>query len=163
VGYDVLYSARLAVRQANADPGRSYRVALVALDDSGDTGLAGRVAASLVVDPAVVAVVGHWQAETTAAARPVYEEAGLALLAMAGEPEQWLAPGALPDDFTAAYQAVTPFDETAGPLAWPAYEAFQMVLSALALAEESGDPGARSDVATALQQLTGGPEAIKED
>ncbi|MCP5097251.1 MAG: ABC transporter substrate-binding protein, partial [Chloroflexi bacterium] len=37
VGYDVIYSARLAVREINAAGGiGGHRVALVALDDSGD-------------------------------------------------------------------------------------------------------------------------------
>ena len=41
VGYDVIYSARLAVREINEAGGiGGYRVALVALDDSGDPQLA---------------------------------------------------------------------------------------------------------------------------
>ena len=41
IGYDAIYSARLAVREINAAGGiGGHRVALVALDDSSDTGLA---------------------------------------------------------------------------------------------------------------------------
>ncbi|MCA9936880.1 MAG: ABC transporter substrate-binding protein, partial [Anaerolineales bacterium] len=37
IGYDVIYSARLAVREINAAGGvGGYRLSLVALDDSGD-------------------------------------------------------------------------------------------------------------------------------
>ncbi|MCA9973855.1 MAG: ABC transporter substrate-binding protein, partial [Anaerolineales bacterium] len=65
IGYDVIYSARLAVREVNAAGGiDGVRVALVALDDSGDPRLARETAAALVVDPAVVAVIGHWSPET---------------------------------------------------------------------------------------------------
>ncbi|MEW5989660.1 MAG: ABC transporter substrate-binding protein, partial [Chloroflexota bacterium] len=78
VGYDVIYSARLAIRESNLAGGIGpYRVALVALDDGGDAELAQATAASLVIDPAVVAVIGHWRPETTTAAAPVYQVAGL--------------------------------------------------------------------------------------
>ena len=41
IGYDVIYSARLAVREINAAGGiDGHRVALVALDDGGDPQLA---------------------------------------------------------------------------------------------------------------------------
>ncbi|MCZ7669454.1 MAG: ABC transporter substrate-binding protein [Chloroflexi bacterium] len=60
LGYDAIYAARLAVRQVNEAGGiGGYRLALVALDDSGDTGLAQGAAKALVADPGVVAVVGH--------------------------------------------------------------------------------------------------------
>ena len=69
IGYDALYSARLAVRELNAAGGiDGTRVALVALDDSGNPEFAAATADSLIVDPNVVAVVGHWLPETTAAA-----------------------------------------------------------------------------------------------
>jgi branched-chain amino acid transport system substrate-binding protein len=154
VGYDVLYSARLAVRQANAVANGDYRVALVALDDGGDAEMAESVARSLVIDPAVVAVIGHWQAESTAAAQPIYAEAGLPLLAMNGH-DPGANPAPTPADFHAAYETITPFDETPGPLAWPAYESFQLALAALTLAEKSGSAARRADVARALEQLTG--------
>ena len=76
VGYDAIYSARLAVREINEQGGIGGNyVALVALDDSGDPQLAQETAHSLVLDPAVVAVIGHGLPETSAAAQPIYEEA----------------------------------------------------------------------------------------
>ena len=121
VGYDVIYSARLAVREINEAGGiGGYRVALVALDDGGDPELAQDVARSLVVDPAVVAVVGHWRPETTAVAAPIYAEAGLFFIP-GGESYD---PMLLSTDFVARYEAVTPFEETPGMLAVSAYAAF---------------------------------------
>jgi hypothetical protein len=39
------------------------------------------------------------------------------------------------DEFRQAYEVVTPFDETPGEYAGPAYAAFETVLAALATAE----------------------------
>jgi hypothetical protein len=134
VGYDVIYSGRLAVRQINQAGGvGNYRVALVALDDSGDTELAAEVAASLAIDPDVVAVIGHWRPETTTAANPIYAQADLPYISTTGL--ETVNPAALTADFRLAYEAVTPFDETPGEYAGPAYHAFQTVLAALTAAE----------------------------
>ena len=123
VGYDVLYSARLAVREVNAAGGiGGTRIALVALDDSGSPEFAEATAESLVVDPAVVAVVGHWLPDTTNAAQPIYTGGDLVFLAGG---EEMVDPQELSPEFIAAYTAVTPFDETPGPYAGPAYEAYQ--------------------------------------
>ena len=87
IGYDVIYSARLAVREINAAGGiDGYRVSLVALDDSGDVELAKETAVSLILDPSVVAVVGHWVPDTTDAVQPIYAEAGLPFIAGGSEP-----------------------------------------------------------------------------
>ncbi|HEX6385868.1 MAG TPA: ABC transporter substrate-binding protein [Anaerolineae bacterium] len=154
VGYDVIYSARLAVRQVNQAGGiGGYRVALVALDDGGNPELALETAASLAIDPAVVAVVGHWRPETTTAAAPVYAEAGLPFIATGIAPFTVADPAMLPTTFRQAYEAVTPFDETAGPYAAPAYDAFQLLLQALEEAKESGRPINRDTVAMALSGL----------
>ncbi len=140
IGYDVIYSARLAVREINAAGGiDGYRVALEALDDGGDPGIAAEVAASLVIDPAVVVVVGHWLPETDAAAAPVYQQAGLAFVATGGPPFVTADPDQLPVRFREAYQQVTPFDEQAGPYAGPAYDAFQLLW--LAFVEAAGHDG----------------------
>lgn len=129
VGYDAIYSARLAVREINAAGGiGGYRVALVALDDGADPELARETAASLAIDPDVVAVVGHWQPQTTAVAAPIYAAAGLAFLPAGATAD----PAQLDPDFVAAYAAVTPFDEMPGPYAGPAYVAFQQLWDALA-------------------------------
>ena len=68
IGYDIIYSARLAVREVNAAGGiNGVRVALVAYDDSTYPEEAERVAQALVVDEGIVAVVGHWTEATNAA------------------------------------------------------------------------------------------------
>lgn len=154
LGYDVIYSARLAVREMNQAGGvAGYRVGLVSLDDSGDPELAAETAASLALDPAVVAVVGHWLPPTTAAATPVYAAAGLPFIAAGQKPFVAVAPDALPADFRAAYEAVTPFDETAGPYAAPAYDAFMLLRRALEEAKETAGTIDRQSVAKALSGL----------
>lgn len=138
IGYDVIYSARLAVREINTAGGiGGYRVALVALDDSGDSELAQQVAAALALDPAVMVVIGHWTAETTAVVAPIYAQAGLPFIPAGAPPIGAFPPAQLPTDFHAAYEAVTPFDETAGPYAGAAYDAFQLIWQAMAAVVES--------------------------
>ncbi len=89
VGYDVIYAVRLALREANAADGvGGYGVELTAYDDSADPDLAVETARQLAVDSALVAVSGHFRTETTAAALPVYAQAGLPLVA----PVMWAAP-----------------------------------------------------------------------
>jgi ABC-type branched-subunit amino acid transport system substrate-binding protein len=81
VGYDAIYAARLALREANAAGGvGGYSVELVAYDDRGDVQGARTAARDLSQDPAVVAVIGHFRDPTTAAARALYDQAGLPLL-----------------------------------------------------------------------------------
>lgn len=154
IGYDALYSARLAVREINAAGGvGGHRVALVALDDRGDVQLARDAAASLVVDPGVVAVVGHYLPETTGAVLPIYEDGGLPLVTMGDVPFAAVDPDQLPAAFRDAYAAVTPFDETAGPYAGPTYDALGLLAAALAMAEESSRTITRASVQAALGGL----------
>lgn len=154
VGYDAIYAARLAVRQANAAGGiGGHRLALVALDDRGDAELAAGAAAALAVDPDVVAVIGHYRPETTAAAADLYTEHGLPLLVAGAPPLAAFDPAGLPDDFRAAYEAVTPFDETPGPYAGPTHDAFGLLWAALARAEESRGEITRATVQEALDGL----------
>ena len=154
IGYDVIYSARLAVREVNEAGGiGGYRVALMALDDGGSPELARQVAQSLVIDPAVVAVVGHWDEVTTDTAVPLYTAARLPLIPTGMPPFGEYDPALLPADFTAAYEAVTPFEETAGPYAAPAYDAFQLLWQALGLAANEGAIE-RTAVTAALDGLT---------
>jgi ABC-type branched-subunit amino acid transport system substrate-binding protein len=154
IGYDAIYSARLAVREINAAGGvGGYRVALVALDDRGDPELAAQAAASLALDPAVVAVVGHYLPETTAAALPVYERKGLPLIVTGAPPFAQSDPERLPAELLEAYAGVTPFDETAGPFAGSTYDAFGLLWQALAKAEESAGAITRSSVQEALPGL----------
>lgn len=154
VGYDVIYSARMAIREANAAGGiGDYRVALVALDDFGDPEIASDTAASLVIDPAVVAVAGHWLPETTIAAEPLYRAGNLPLVAAGREPLGVAEPTSLPDDFRQAYADVTPFDEVAGPYAGSGYDSTNLILAAMAMALEQEGTIDRESVARALSQL----------
>ena len=153
IGYDVIYSARLAVREINAAGGiDGHRVSLVALDDGGDVVLARETAVSLTLDPAVVAVVGHWLPETNAAVRDVYADAGLSLIVAGEAPFDTAVPSQYPDSFRQAYTSVTPFNETPGPYAAPAYDAFQLILLALDTAGTEGNM-TRASVAAALANL----------
>jgi len=153
IGYDVIYSARLAVREINAAGGiDGYRLSLVALDDSGDVALARETAVSLTLDPAVVAVVGHWISDTTEAALPVYADAGLPFIAAGEVPFGTAVPAQYPAEFREAYESITPFDEVPGPYAAPAYDAFQLLREALTVASENGKL-TRDSVADALLGL----------
>ena len=154
VGYDVIYSARLAVREINEAGGiGGTRVALVALDDTGNPEYAEATARSLVIDPAVMAVVGHWLPETSDAAKPIYAQHKVPFLL--GGVERFAAtdPGHLRADFVSSYAAVTPFDEMPGPYAAPAYDAFQLLFQAFALAKEKNNVIDRSSVQAALDDL----------
>lgn len=147
VGYDTLYSARLAVREINAAGGiDGTRLALVALDDSGNPEFAADTAESLIVDPNVVAVVGHWLPETTAVAGPHYVKNGLTFLAGGEEPFLPGDPQDLAAEFVDAYTAVTPFDEVPGPYAGPAYAAYQSLWRLLEEAQEQHGSITRSTV-----------------
>ncbi len=78
VGYDAVYAARLAVREINAAGGiGGWQLELVAYDDRGDAALAAQIAGNLIIDPDVVAVIGHYRPETSAAAGTVYAYAEL--------------------------------------------------------------------------------------
>jgi ABC-type branched-subunit amino acid transport system substrate-binding protein len=154
IGYDAIYAARLAVREINAAGGiGGNRVALVALDDSSDTGLAQENAKSLVVDPGVVAVIGHWLPETTAVSLPIYQQAKLPLIPVGQSPFLATPPENLPSEFRTAYEAVTPFEETAGEYAASTYDAFQLLWQALELAEQTEGNITRKGVQTALNGL----------
>ena len=153
VGYDAIYAARLAVREKNESGGVAGRdVELVAVDDSSELDLARQAAASLVVDPAVVAVVGHWQEETTAVARTLYEDNDLPLIATGPAPFDTLDPGLLPQVLVEKYAAITPCEEMAGPYAGPTYDAFYLLFMALELAESRGHIS-RESVAESLEGL----------
>jgi ABC-type branched-subunit amino acid transport system substrate-binding protein len=152
VGYDVIYSARLAIREANQErgPGQT-KVALVAVDDFGSPESAQQMARAMVIDPEVVAVIGHWRAETTAAAKSIYAAAGMPFVSAGQSPFGATDPAALDAGFLRAYEDVTPFDESAGPFAGTAYDGMQLILSALAEIEDSGSEINRATVEETLQ------------
>jgi ABC-type branched-subunit amino acid transport system substrate-binding protein len=148
IGYDVIYAARLAVREANADGGvEGYRVELVALDDSGDSELAVRAAGSLTIDPLVVAAMGHWLDATTAAARPIYDAAGLPLIEME-QTARWT--GEIRPGFADDYQAVAPFGEEPGLLAQEAYVTCRTLMEGVAQAIAVDGRPTRAGVTAAL-------------
>jgi ABC-type branched-subunit amino acid transport system substrate-binding protein len=81
VGYDAIYAARLALREANAVGGvGGHTVQLVAYDDQGTVAGARTAARNLALDTDVVAVIGHFRDETTVATRALYEQADLTLV-----------------------------------------------------------------------------------
>jgi branched-chain amino acid transport system substrate-binding protein len=81
IGYDAIYAARMAVREINAQGGAAgWRIDLVAYDDRASSEMARNAARNLIVDPDVVAVIGHYRAESTAAAQPLYEAAHIPLV-----------------------------------------------------------------------------------
>ncbi len=176
IGYEAIYAARLAIREINARGGvNGHRIELVALDDSGDPDKALTAARQLVLDPQVVAVVGHFRPESTAAASKVYCEAGLPVISIenAGEPcEGSFALGQAPyarwgddrlvfvsnvpdpngvpsaQEFVRSYNAI-PIDGTrAGPIALQTHDALTMLFEAFARAEKID----RSRVETAVRQ-----------
>ena len=137
VGYDVIYSERLAIREINRSGGiGDYRLALVALDDFGDPDSAKEMAAALATDEAVMVVIGHWLPETSQSAALIYEDRGLPII-LAGEfPFGPIDPSSLPSDFIAAYSEITPFDEVAGPYAAAGYDALYLAVSVLDLVQQ---------------------------
>lgn len=133
IGYDVLYSVRLAVREVNEDGGiDGVRVLPVIYSDSSDPVKAREVAEALVVDPAVVAVIGHWDGETTDAAVDVYEEASMALVRMGDGGLGTFDPAGLPAEFSDAYNGIT-FEQSGRPGIWSgtAYDGMQLVFRAI--------------------------------
>jgi ABC-type branched-subunit amino acid transport system substrate-binding protein len=155
VGYDVIYSARLAVREINAVGGiGGYRIALAALDDSGAPDLAAAAAGSLVIDPAVVVAIGHWLTATTQAGLAVYHAGSLPVVTTSQRPFRPADPGQLPLDFLTNYALVTPFDEAPGPYAGPAYDAMYLVFAAMARAADETGQISRDSLATTLSETT---------
>jgi ABC-type branched-subunit amino acid transport system substrate-binding protein len=154
IGYDAIYSARLAVREINAAGGiGGHRVALVALDDRGDPELARQSAAALAIDPAVVVVLGHFLPETTEAVGSLYSTNDLPLIRLGEPPFGANDPTGLPAALRDAYAAVTPFDEEPGPFAGATYDAFGLLAQALAVAKEQSGEITRASVQEALPGL----------
>jgi hypothetical protein len=81
IGVDTIPAARLAIRQwTESHPDVPVTIELVAYDDAGNPEQAVEQARKLVQDPQVEVVIGHWQADTTSAAIPIYIEAGIRLV-----------------------------------------------------------------------------------
>jgi ABC-type branched-subunit amino acid transport system substrate-binding protein len=83
IGYEAIYAARLAIREINQAGGvNGVRLELLALDDSGDRGMAIEQARKLAIDRQVIAVIGHYRPDTTGAAIEVYCAGAIPLLAV---------------------------------------------------------------------------------
>lgn len=81
IGYDAINAARLALRLAGVTGGvGGYTVELVAYDDGGTIPGARRAARNLLLDPQVVAVIGHFRDSATEAARALYLQEGVLLV-----------------------------------------------------------------------------------
>jgi ABC-type branched-subunit amino acid transport system substrate-binding protein len=155
IGYDVIYSARLAIREINESGGIGRnRVALVALDDFGDPELARKNALALSRDPAVVAVIGHWLPETTRAANSIYVSATIPFVVTGVEPFGYQDPELLPSVFRDDYADLTPFEEVAGPYAGSAYDAVQLIIAAMEQAENESGTIDRETVLDGLENMT---------
>ncbi len=86
IGYDAVYAARLAVREINDAGGvNGYALALVAFDDGGTADGAEAAAQALLVDEQVIAVIGHFRQESSAAAAPRYTAQGMPFLVIGAQ------------------------------------------------------------------------------
>jgi ABC-type branched-subunit amino acid transport system substrate-binding protein len=124
IGYALIPAVRLAIREwAVEHPDAPVAIELVAYDDGGDPEMAVGQARKLAVDPDVLVVIGHWRDDTTQAALPIYQEAGLPLIVysaadVGGEYTVNLSPSlagleALADTVDAASMLDSPDDITA--------------------------------------------------
>jgi hypothetical protein len=91
--------------------------------------------------------------ETTAAAAPIYQEAGMPFIPLGEQPFLPTPSENLPAKFLADYSAVTPFDEIAGPYAGPTYDAFYLLFSAIEEITQEGKQIQRQSLTTTLQNL----------
>ena len=134
IGYDGIYAARLAIREFNESQqaGNSdIRVALVALDDSGNGDIAAGNAQALAADPAIIAVVGMGSEATRLIGAENFARSGISFLHTGVIPFEPVPPESLPKDFAERYAAVTPFDEEAGPEAASVYDAFDLIFAGI--------------------------------
>ena len=181
VGYEAIYAARLAIREINAAGGVSgVRVELIALDDSGDPGMAIEQARKVAIDPQVVAVIGHYRPNTTGAALGAYCAESLPLLAVdsdrsgdcssvflltppitdspSTDPASFFFVATVPHpvdlpetrSFVESYNAI-PIDGTkAGPIALQTYDAMYLLFDALGRSIKSDGTASRAEMAKAL-------------
>ncbi len=177
IGYEAIYAARLAIRGINSRGGiNGQRIELVALDDRGEPEKAITAARQLVLDPQVVAVVGHLRPDSSAAAMKIYCEAGLPVIVIesavnacegafvlgSAPRDRWpedrlIFVGNVPDpnglstaqEFVKTYNAI-PIDGTrAGPIALQTYDVMNLLFAAFARAEKID----RGGMQAALRQI----------
>ena len=157
-----------SVRSTRRGGINGQRVELVALDDRGEPDKAIEAARQLVLDPQVVAVIGHLRPDSTDAAMKIYCEAGLPVIALesaasacesafvtGGAPrERWLEDRLIfvsnvpdPNGLAAAQEFVTkynaiPIDGTrAGPIALQVYDTMSLLFEAFVGRRRSIGPG----------------------
>ncbi|HTP09730.1 MAG TPA: ABC transporter substrate-binding protein [Anaerolineae bacterium] len=176
IGYEAIYAARLAIREINARGGiNGHRIELVALDDRGEPEQAITAARQLVLDPQVVAVIGHLRPDSSDAAMKIYCEAGLPVIAIesAASPcegayvlgsaprdrwpeDQLIFVSNVPDpnglaaaqEFVKNYNAI-PIDGTrAGPIALQTYDVMNLLFAAFAQAEKIDRNGVQATLRT---------------
>ncbi|MBN1922237.1 MAG: ABC transporter substrate-binding protein [Anaerolineae bacterium] len=154
-GYDTIYAARLAIREINAAGGAGgWQLELIAHDDRADPEFAHTAAQNLATDADVVAVIGHFHPDSTAAAQAIYIESELPLLAFDTEGQIYPLPETLPGTsaWIEAYRASGPHTPAPGAYALPTYGAVMTLAEAIAIAATQGEP-TRITIATALAQV----------
>ena len=81
IGQEQLQAVQLAVAEQNARGGIGGHVVRVeSFDDGNDPARAGQIAEMLAADSHVLLVIGHDHSAATAAAAPIYEQAGLTVI-----------------------------------------------------------------------------------
>jgi branched-chain amino acid transport system substrate-binding protein len=81
IGQEQLQAVQLAVAERNQRGGiGGHRVRVESYDDGNDPVLARQIAEELAADGSVQLVIGHYSSAATAAAVPVYEQAGLTVI-----------------------------------------------------------------------------------
>ncbi len=84
IGYSVIGAVRLAVRERNETGGvGGYSIELVALDDGNEPDMAAQRAREMIIDTAVMAIVGGFDNAAAQAAAAEYEHAGMAFVTLA--------------------------------------------------------------------------------
>lgn len=111
-GYQRLYGVKLALQEINRTGGvAGYKIELVALNDFAQSAEAILQAQEFVIDSDVIGVIGEWDGALFADTAPIFDAAGLAVIA----PVRFTNFDALPPTFDADFSALagSPPDEQA--------------------------------------------------
>ncbi len=150
LGYEVLYAARLAVRQRNeaGGIGGRYLIEFVALNDFNEPHEAVRQAGEMAADPDILGVVGGWAPEVALAAGAEYERLGLAFLAPEIDLDSPL-PLAAEAGLDGAYRQLSGGEPPGSAAIW-AYAAFNRLLDAFEAATQMEGGPTRTGVQAVL-------------
>ena len=153
LGYETLYSVRLAVRERNAagGVGQRYLVELVALNDLNNADKAVEQARKMAVDPDVLGVLGGLSQETEQAASE-YEQLGLIFLTPFVDISELDSEVAVDPGFAAQYKLVSGGVAPGAAAVW-AYAAANRLLDAMEAATGPSGHPTRSDVRSAMGLL----------